>query len=116
MWRGEEIETSHHKGHEGDSKARSANQSLASTLFEDFNGRCAPGINLRVLRVSFVPFVLKRCLFLSNIPPDLLAGRGAGDLAEHRARHQPGTAGIVEIEQPADQLARRIQSGDHLLR
>ena len=34
--------------------------------------------------------------------------------AEHRAGHQPGAARVVEIEQAADQLARRIQARNRL--
>ena len=49
--------------------------------------------------------------------PQFLPARGgrAGDLAEHRARGEPRAAGIVEIEQPADQLARRIEPADRLV-
>ena len=36
----------------------------------------------------------------------------AGDPAEHRAVHQAGAAGIVEIEDAADQFARREQARD----
>src|SRR5215831_13061639 len=42
-------------------------------------------------------------------------GAGAGDAPEHRARGQAGAAGIVEIEQPADQLARGIKPADRLV-
>src|SRR5689334_17678750 len=52
----------------------------------------------------------------SNIAPDLPSGGSAGDLAEHRARHEARAARIIEIEQPADQFAGRIQAGDRLLR
>src|SRR5579859_8296534 len=41
--------------------------------------------------------------------------RGTGDLAEHRAGHQAGAARIVEVEQAADQFARRIEAADRLL-
>src|SRR5216684_4103573 len=41
--------------------------------------------------------------------------RGPGDLAEHRARGEAGAAGIIEIEQAADQLARRIEPADRLV-
>jgi hypothetical protein len=34
------------------------------------------------------------------------------DPAEHRPGHQAGAAGVVEIEEPADQLARGEQAGD----
>src|ERR1700726_1461946 len=43
------------------------------------------------------------------------AGRGAGDLAEHRAGHQARAARIVEIEQAADQFARGIEAADRLI-
>src|SRR5580704_15319041 len=43
------------------------------------------------------------------------AGRGAGDLAEHRAGHQAGAARIVEVEQAADQFARGIEAADRLV-
>src|ERR1700684_4390739 len=43
------------------------------------------------------------------------AGRGAGDLAEHRAGHQAGAARIVEVEQAADQFARGIEAADRLI-
>src|SRR6202051_4582749 len=43
------------------------------------------------------------------------AGRGAGNLAEHRAGHQSGAARIVEIEQAADQFARGIEAADRLI-
>ena len=36
------------------------------------------------------------------------AGGGSGDLAEYRARDEAGAARVVEIEQAADQLARRV--------
>src|SRR5690606_20227524 len=43
------------------------------------------------------------------------AGRGAGDLAEDRARHQAGAARIVEVEEAADQFSRRVEAGNALL-
>src|SRR3984893_8910623 len=43
------------------------------------------------------------------------AGRGAGDLAEHRAGHQAGAARIVEVEQAADQFASGIEAADRLI-
>src|SRR5215468_2072694 len=43
-----------------------------------------------------------------------LPGRGTGDLAEDRARHEPGAAGVIEIEQAADQLARGVEAADRL--
>src|SRR3984957_12087056 len=43
------------------------------------------------------------------------AGRGAGDLPEHRAGHQARAARIVEIEQAADQFARGIEAADRLI-
>src|SRR6476660_7494829 len=43
-----------------------------------------------------------------------LPGCGACDLSENRPGHQAGAARIVEIEQPADQLARRVQASDCL--
>ena len=42
-------------------------------------------------------------------------GRGAGDLAEHRAGAQARAARIVEVEDAADQLARRVEAGDRLV-
>src|SRR6266540_4442594 len=68
--------------------------------------------SLRILRVLCV----KAFLSPSRVAADLFPGGGAGDLAEHRARHQSGAAGIVEVEQPADQFPRRIEPGDGLLR
>src|SRR5208282_5713865 len=41
-----------------------------------------------------------------------LAGGSAGDLAKDGTVHQAGAARIVEIEQPAHQLAGRKQPGD----
>src|SRR6185295_9146147 len=41
--------------------------------------------------------------------------RGAGDLAEHRARAQARATRIVEVEDAADQLARRIEPADRLI-
>src|ERR1700682_6533588 len=43
------------------------------------------------------------------------AGRGAGDLAEHRAGHQARAARIVEVEQAADQFARGVEAADRLI-
>src|SRR4029079_13258515 len=43
-----------------------------------------------------------------------LAGRRSGDPTEHRAGHQAGSAGIVEIEQASDKLTRGAQTGDGL--
>ena len=40
------------------------------------------------------------------------AGGGAGDAAEHGAVGEAGAAGIVEVEDAADHLARRIKAGD----
>src|SRR5262249_55529363 len=42
-------------------------------------------------------------------------GRRAGDAAEHRARSQSRAAGIVEIEQAADQLAGGVEPADRLV-
>src|SRR5882672_9122153 len=41
-----------------------------------------------------------------------LRGPGPGDLAEHAAGGEPGAARIVEIKDAADQLSRRIETGD----
>ena len=38
----------------------------------------------------------------------------AGDPPEHRAGHQAGAARIVEVEQAAHQLARRVQAGNRM--
>ncbi len=38
-----------------------------------------------------------------------------GDLAEHGARHQARAARIIEVEQAADQFARRIKAADRLI-
>src|SRR5262252_10601241 len=38
----------------------------------------------------------------------------AGDAAEHGAGHQPGAARVVEVEDAADQLARRVEAGDRV--
>src|SRR5262245_43006091 len=43
------------------------------------------------------------------------AGRGAGDLAEHRTCAQTRAARIVEVEQTTDQLARGIEPTDRLV-
>ena len=43
---------------------------------------------------------------------NVLAGAVARQLAQHRAGHQARAAGVVVIEQPADQLARGEQAGD----
>ena len=46
-------------------------------------------------------------------PPD--AGGGAtGDPSEHGAGHQPGSAGIVVIEQAADHFAAGIKTRDRV--
>src|SRR5271166_4196571 len=39
-------------------------------------------------------------------------GRIPGYAAEHRSRGQAGPAGVIEIEQPADQFSRRVQAAD----
>ena len=39
-------------------------------------------------------------------------GRAPGDPSEDRARHQAGAARIIEVEEAADQLARRIKSAN----
>src|SRR5688500_18004919 len=44
-----------------------------------------------------------------------LRGRTAGEASEDRAGHQSRSAGIVVVEQPADELARRVQAGDRVL-
>src|SRR4029077_4990489 len=41
-------------------------------------------------------------------------GAVAGDAAEHAAGHQAGAARIVEVEDAADQLARRVEAGDRI--
>ena len=43
---------------------------------------------------------------------NVAAGAVARQLAEHRAGHQARAAGVVVIEQPADQLAGGEQAGD----
>src|SRR3974377_679861 len=47
--------------------------------------------------------------------PARTRGPAPRDAAEHGTRSQPGTAGIVEIEQPAHQLSRRVQAADRLV-
>src|SRR5215472_10099403 len=42
-------------------------------------------------------------------------GRGTGDLAEHGARYESRAAGIIEIEQAADQFAGGIEAADRLI-
>src|SRR5256885_12382104 len=39
-------------------------------------------------------------------------GGAAGDAAEHGARHEAGAAGVVVVEEPAHQLAGRVESAD----
>src|SRR3954462_14136995 len=39
---------------------------------------------------------------------------GSGDLAKHGAGHQPGAAGIVEVEDAANKLARGVEAGDRV--
>ena len=39
----------------------------------------------------------------------------AGDAAEHQAGDEPGAGRVVEIEDPADHLARRVEAGDRLV-
>src|SRR5262245_20925813 len=39
-------------------------------------------------------------------------GRGTGDLAKHGARYESRAAGIIEIEQAADQFAGGIEAAD----
>src|SRR5204862_2000570 len=53
----------------------------------------SPTRPLRILRVLRV-----KALSFSCVAADLLPRAGAGDLAEHRARHEPRAAGIVVIE------------------
>src|SRR5262249_36019743 len=43
---------------------------------------------------------------------DRAARAVAGDASEHRTGHQPGAAGIVEVEQSAHQLTGRIEAGN----
>src|SRR5690242_13135659 len=75
-----------------------------------------------VSTISVADSVLSGRLSLTSIfrscRGSILAGparRGAGDLAEHRAGHQAGAARIVEVEQAADQFARRIKAADRLV-
>src|SRR5437762_12183431 len=42
----------------------------------------------------------------------LPGGVRAGEPAEHRARHQPGPAGIGHVEAPAHHLAARVEPRD----
>ncbi len=44
--------------------------------------------------------------------PNRLIELAAGDAAEHRARHEPRAARVVEVEQPAHHFARRVKSRD----
>src|SRR5262245_49091899 len=74
------------------------------------------------LAVSVFSADLRRARVLVSIealtPRSILAGaarRRARDAAEHRARGQPGAAGIVEIEQPAHELAGGIEDADRLV-
>src|SRR5690242_18513530 len=68
----------------------------------------SPAPNSLPLRASFTSMV--RCSVLAGT-----AGGGAGNLAEHGAGHQPGAAGIIEIEQAADQFAGGIKPADRLI-
>jgi hypothetical protein len=43
------------------------------------------------------------------------AGPVPGDAAEHRARHQPGAARIIEIEKTAHEFAGRIEAADRIV-
>src|SRR2546422_302372 len=64
---------------------------------------------------SIVRSVLSQ-LFFSSFSILARASRArSGDAAEHRARGEAGAAGIVEIEQPADQLARGVEPVDRLV-
>src|SRR5271169_4396053 len=53
---------------------------------------------------------------MGSLRQHLLAGAGTGDLAEHRARHQPGAARIIEIKQPANEFPGSVEAGDRPLR
>src|SRR6202022_3590515 len=54
-----------------------------------------------------------------RMPPALRArewpGRAAGAAAEHGTGHQPRAAGVVVVEEPADELAARVEAGDRVL-
>src|SRR5262249_30643545 len=43
--------------------------------------------------------------------PGALPGAAAGDTAEHRSVHEPSAARIIEVEEPAHELAGRKQAG-----
>src|SRR5439155_9742560 len=95
---------------------------LAMTTLHRHEAPKIPSRPSRILRVQSVVFFLltaslHHCeITISRVAADLLPGRGTGDLAEHRAGYQPRAAGVVVIEQPADQLPGRIQTGNRLLR
>ena len=42
------------------------------------------------------------------------SGARAGDFSEYRARNEPGAAGVVEVKEPPDHLARAVKAGDGL--
>src|SRR5688500_5932901 len=44
----------------------------------------------------------------------LARGVRAGESPEHRARHQPRAAGVVDVKEPAHHLAARIEPRDRL--
>src|SRR5436309_2906700 len=71
----------------------------------------------REFPICYIAIVFPPC---PSCPPGkaLISGFGgvtcarACDLAEHRARHETGAAGVVEVKKSADHLACAVEAGD----
>src|SRR6266571_3584747 len=66
----------------------------------------------RRIQVAMFRVVISRAPHLRLCREGLLRRRPSGDAAKDRRRHQTRAAGIVEIEQAADQFSGRIKPWD----